>query len=387
MTRQNSHSITGIGLLSAAGLGVEETRRTFFSGHEPKWLDAEERRFLKFAPQIAWLQRFDLPEDFFLPNLFALLAVEEALAMAGLTRSSLRGKRVGVCIGSTSGGFNYREEFARGYHLGEKPYPHALWTFFRTNSAQFLSRYYGLKGPVMVVNNACTSGADAIGIAAGWLDGDQCDAVICGGTEAILERIYFGFRSLMLCSPGLCKPFDKNRRGLTLGEGAGIFILEKSNSVRPPVARYLGYGSGSDAFHPTSPHPEARGLNLAVSEALARAGTSRAAIGMINAHATGTTHNDLTEGRWIQRHTPQAHVSATKGYTGHTLGAAGAIEAVLTVLALQDQRLPASRGFAEFDPETGVTPVTSAIDAEFTAALSLSLGFGGTNSVLCLGKI
>lgn len=387
MTRQNSpHSITGIGLLSAAGLGVAETRETFYNQHLPSLCDASEEHYLKFSHQPEWLKRFDLPEDFFTPNLFALLAIEEALNSAGLSRDSLRGKRVGVCLGSTAGCSNYHEGFADEYNRDGKPQPDALWAFFCTNSSQFISRYYGLRGPVMMVNNACTSGADAIGIAAGWLDADLCDIVICGGTESVILRVYYGFRSLMLCSPQACRPFDQRRNGLTLGEGAGIFLLEKNSSPRPALAHYLGYGSGSDAFHPTSPHPEARGLNLAVKVALNQAALSAAAIDFINVHGTGTPHNDLTEGRWIQQNIRQARVLATKGYTGHTLGAAGAIEAVLTVMALQDQKLPKSRGFEQFDADIGVAPTLDSERGNFSTALSFSLGFGGTNAVLCLGR-
>ena len=179
MTRQNSpHSITGIGLLSAAGLGVAETRETFYNQHQPSVCDSEETRYLKFSHHPEWLKRFDLPEDFFTPNLYALLAIEEALSSAGLSREALRGKRVGVALGSTAGCSNYNEAFADAYNRDRKPQPDALWDFFRTNSAQFVSRYFGLRGPVMMVNNACTSGADAIGIASGWLDADLCDVVI-----------------------------------------------------------------------------------------------------------------------------------------------------------------------------------------------------------------
>jgi 3-oxoacyl-(acyl-carrier-protein) synthase len=237
-----------------------------------------------------------------------------------------------------------------------------------------------------MLNNACTSGSDAVGVGSGWLEEDLCDLVICGGNEVILERIQQGFRSLMLCSPVPCQPFDKNRQGLTLGEGAGVLLLEKRETPRQALARFLGYGAGSDAFHPTSPHPEARGLALAVRSALSAANLCLNDISFVNAHGTGTPHNDLTEGKWIARNLPHAPVVASKGYTGHALGAAGAIEAVLTALSLIRGCLPASRGFAEPDPAIEISPTTTVASGDYAYGLSLSLGFGGTIIALILGR-
>jgi 3-oxoacyl-(acyl-carrier-protein) synthase len=148
----------------------------------------------------------------------------------------------------------------------------------------------------------------------------------------------------------------------------------------------LGYGCGNDAHHPTTPHPEARGLALATRTALAQAGASAGAVDFVNVHGTATRHNDLAEGKFIAANFPRARVVATKGVTGHTLGAAGALEAVFTVLSLSKGRLPASRGFSEVDPEIGVEPTRAIEEGDYKRALSFSLGFGGINSVLCLGR-
>ena len=387
MTRP-PHWITGHGCLSAAGVGVLETIETLLGGdmRRASVLDPEETRFFKLSIQDDWLRRFDFRRNGFMPNLFALLAAEEAIASAGLTPTDLKKLRVGVCLGSTVGCTNYQEEFALAYNLGKYPTAEALFDFYINNSSQFISRYFECQGPVQMVNNACTSGSDTVGIAANWLDADLCDLVICGGTEVVLSKIYSGFRSLMLCSPVVCKPFDKTRQGLTLGDGAGILILEKTNSPRAPKAQFLGYGAGSDAFHPTSPHPEARGLQLAAQTALSQAGLLASDISFINAHGTGTPHNDLAEGRWVKQHAPDTRLVATKGYTGHTLGAAGGLEAIFTILSLIEQRLPPSRGFQELDPEIGFAPTSEVESGKYETALSFSLGFGGTNSVLCLGR-
>jgi 3-oxoacyl-(acyl-carrier-protein) synthase len=148
----------------------------------------------------------------------------------------------------------------------------------------------------------------------------------------------------------------------------------------------LGYGTACDAWHPTAPHPEARGLNHAVHLALTAGQRQMQAVDFINAHGTATLSNDLAEGRWLYRNARHARIVATKGYTGHTLGAAGGIETVFTALSLMEGRIPASRGFSAMDPEIGIMPTPTPETAHYRVALSLSLGFGGTNSALLLGR-
>lgn len=385
--QSKGHWITGVGALSAAGIGVPATRARFFSQHADVRtnLDTSQKDFLKLAVHPEWTESLQLQTPYH-SNLFAAYAAIEALASAGISREELRRLRVGVCLGSTVGGTNCNLEFNPAFHRGEKPSGISQLDYFTSNSAQFLLRYLGCKGPTLLVSNACTSGADALGIASSWLDADHCDLVICGGTELMLERIYYGFRSLLLCSPVPCQPFDVTRQGLTLGEGAGIVILEKAGSPRQAMAHLLGYGVASDALHPTAPHPEARGLGRAINQALRQSELELNDIDFINAHGTATVQNDLSEGRWIANHANHARVVATKGYTGHTLGAAGALEAVFSVLSLQDGKLPASKGFVTADPAIGVVPTSSTETGDFKYALSFSLGFGGINSVLCLGR-
>jgi 3-oxoacyl-(acyl-carrier-protein) synthase len=300
--------------------------------------------------------------------------------------AQLRAARVGVCLGSTVGGTNYHDDFMRAYFTDQLPDAAPLFEFYQTNSAQFLSRHLGLRGPALVLNNACTSGADAIGVGSGWIEHDLCDIVICGGTETILENVRLGFRSLLLCSSTTCKPFDRHRDGLVLGEGAGILVLEKSTSPRKAQALLLGHGTACDAWHATAPHPQARGLNQAVMLALRNKDSALRSVDFINAHGTATPSSDLAEGRWILSHAPDARIVATKGYTGHTLGAAGGIEAVFTVLSLRDGKIPASQGFSQTDPEIGITPTQTVETGNYRSALSLSLGFGGTNSALLFGR-
>jgi 3-oxoacyl-[acyl-carrier-protein] synthase-1/3-oxoacyl-[acyl-carrier-protein] synthase II len=371
-------AITGYGIITALAADSNATGHILFNNTQyehPSSVMTELR-----IPE-RWTQHH---REAFRPNSFAWQAIEEALQMAGLTSAELFSKRVGVCIGSTSGGANYQAEFNSQFHLGLTPDPRSLLEYFSTNTAQWIARRLKLSGPVLLINNACTSGADAVGIAAQWLRADLCDLVICGGTETIYPFIQAGFRSLMLTSNEACKPFDRSRNGLNLGEGSGILILEKPSTPRPKRARLLGYGSASDAYHPTTPHPEGRGLSQAVGRALR--GFKSVSIDFVNAHGTGTLHNDAVEGKWIAAHLPNTTLVATKGYTGHTLGAAGAVEAILSVMSLERQMLPRSIGFSQMDPDIGITPTDQLISNEYRAALSFSLGFGGTNSVLCLAR-
>jgi 3-oxoacyl-[acyl-carrier-protein] synthase-1/3-oxoacyl-[acyl-carrier-protein] synthase II len=367
---------------------VEETRATLFAKPSDTAHLAENStdEWFRIAPHDHWPDSNALASPDLRANLFAVQAAAEAITSAGLTIETLRAARVGVCLGSTAGGTNYHDAFMQAYFTGQLPDAAPLFECYHTNSAQFLSRHLGLHGPTLMVNNACTSGADAIGIGSGWIANDLCDIVICGGTETILRNIFLGFRSLMLCSATACKPFDRGRTGLVLGEGAGIVVLEKPQSPRAARALLLGYGAASDCWHSTAPHPEARGLNHAVRLALAGAQPSLGEIDFINAHGTATPSSDLAEGHWLRNHVPAARVAATKGYTGHTLGAAGGIEAVFTALSLLEGKLPASRGFTETDPDIGITPTQTVETGNYRSALSLSLGFGGTNSALLLGR-
>lgn len=366
--------------MSAAGMGREQTCSTLFSGLDPEVSDRPWPPVLKLRSDVYW----STDETSFQPNMFALAAAQEALKPLSLAdRKKLR---IGVCVGSTVGCTNYQESFAVAYNQGQMPDASPFFQCFKNNTAQFLARHFGFCGPVQMLSNACTSGADTLGVAASWLQAGLCDAVLCGGTEVVLPRIFYGFRSLMLCASEICRPFDKDRDGLNLGEGAGFLLLEKASSPRRSQALLLGYGSGSDAYHPTSPEPSARGLHLAASMALSRAGLRFEQVDFVNAHATATPHNDLAEGKWIQKNCAHARVVATKGYTGHMLAAAGAVEAVMTVMSLQKGCLPASKGFAQQDDEIGLTPVQTVESGDYRVALSLSLGFGGTNSALCIGR-
>jgi 3-oxoacyl-[acyl-carrier-protein] synthase-1/3-oxoacyl-[acyl-carrier-protein] synthase II len=213
--------------------------------------------------------------------------------------------------------------------------------------------------------------------------------VISGGVDELYRTTYDGFASLMNSDKEPCKPFDANRNGLNLGEGSGIVILESERSLadrrKKPRAFLWGYGSASDAFHLTSPAPNGHGLGRAIQEALEVSGLAARDIGFINAHGTGTLDNDRIEARVLHDFFPQTHYFSTKGYTGHTLGAAGALEAAFTVACLESKKVPVSAGFTKPDPDLAAAPVSEQRKISARFALSETLAFGGINSVLVVG--
>jgi 3-oxoacyl-[acyl-carrier-protein] synthase-1/3-oxoacyl-[acyl-carrier-protein] synthase II len=240
------------------------------------------------------------------------------------------------------------------------------------------------------VVNACASATDALGLAMTWIRRGLVDVAIAGGSDELKRFSYHGFLSLKNMAAGRCKPFDRRRDGLNLGEGAGVVVLESEDHAAARGARSLGsvegYGAAGDAHHATSPHPEGRGLRQAIAAALESAGLTAGDIGLINGHGTATLDNDRVEGTVLADLFPETTIVSTKGYTGHMLGAAGTVEAIIALAHLESGRVPATAGFEEFDPECGIRPTTTGVEVDARHALSTSLAFGGTNSVLVLGR-
>ncbi len=318
----------------------------------------------------------------------ALFAAREALSNAGLDQEleSLRSRRVGVCIGTTVGTAMNNEAFYQQYLKGEKPDITHITRLFNSNPAAVIAREFDLCGPCQTVVNACSSGTDAVGLAASWIQLDICDIVLAGGADELCPVTYNGFISMKLTDNDPCKPFDRDRKGLNLGEGAAILVLEseKSRMARNKKTRafILGYGASCDAYHFTAPHPEGRGLRRAIGEAMERGNLTVEDIAFVNAHGTGTADNDRIESLVLADMLPGVPFLSTKGFTGHTLGAAGAVEAVFTVACLEMGRIPRSAGFTTADPHLPLAPVTTEMEIEGKVALSESLAFGGHNGVL-----
>jgi len=210
--------------------------------------------------------------------------------------------------------------------------------------------------------------------------------VITGGTDELSQVIYYGFASPMVADSEPCRPFDKDRKGLNLGEGAAMMILESAKALASRKSRIQafvsGYGASGDAYHLTAPSPEGKGLRSAIQKALAGGVKRPDEIAFVNAHGTGTQDNDKVESTVLHDLLPGVPFLSTKGFTGHTLGAAGSVEAVLTILSLQEGKIPASPGFREADPNLPSAPVGQTTIIKGRTALSESLAFGGHNSVI-----
>ncbi|NVN99035.1 MAG: beta-ketoacyl-[acyl-carrier-protein] synthase family protein [Geobacteraceae bacterium] len=381
---KGEYPITGLGVVSAAGADLASSLKSMSAGernHSSLTLFSSTLSYPVFEC------RSELSRE---SRTVALLlsAVHQAMNDAAL--SSFDGLRVGVCIGTTVACQLNDLDFYRSYRETGAPPLEPVDSFLAGNPAEYLSRKYNLKGPVLSVVNACSSGTDAIGIALSWLKADLCDLVIAGGADELSLIPYSGFSSLGILNPDLCSPFDRDRKGLNLGEGAGVMIVEKRQSALQrsltPSLFLAGYGLFADAYHLTAPDPDGASLEKAVRVALQEGGVGPEDIAFVNAHGTGTHDNDLVEGNTLARiFGADLKVLSTKGYTGHTLGAAGGLEAVFAAAALKEGWLPASAGFSIQDEAIAVTPLMERTSITGTYALSTSLAFGGNNAAVLIG--
>ncbi len=329
-------------------------------------------------------------------DLFALVATAEALASSRLDVAAAA-SRIGVVLGATTGGMMRAETCLEDRIAGRLPRyrKSALVGTPISTSADVLATVFGLHGPRLVLSTACSSSATALGIALDWIRLGRADAVIAGGTESLCRTIFAGFNALHALALEPCRPFDRRRAGLSLGEGAAIMVVESAASAARRGARahaaILGYGTSADAHHLTAPHPAGEGAALAMRRALARAGVAAADVDYINAHGTGTPLNDAIEAVAIRSvfgaAADRVAVSSTKAALGHTLGAAGAIEALATVIALRDGFLPPTVNLDDPDPAWGLDFVPHrSRAARLRCALSNSYGFGGNNTSVVLGR-
>ncbi|MEO2168100.1 MAG: beta-ketoacyl-[acyl-carrier-protein] synthase family protein [bacterium] len=327
-------------------------------------------------------------------DLLALAATAEAWEDAGLAPGQIVPRRFGLALGSSTGGMLETESYYDARRRGDST--RALRSGLRSTSvgaaADLVAAAVSARGRRLAPSTACSSSALAIAMGRLWILQGAADIVLAGGTDALCRMTFSGFHSLKAMSPEPCRPFDRNRRGLSLGEGAGMVVLEsEAHATRRgarPLAEVIGAGISCDAAHPTAPHEASRGAIAALGGALRDAGLEPAAIDYINAHGTGTPQNDVAEARAIRSVLGQAAascpVSSTKGVIGHLLGAAGAVEAILSVLAMREHFLPPQVGLADVDPECDLAFVREVRGASLTHVVSNSYGFGGNNVSLVL---
>jgi 3-oxoacyl-[acyl-carrier-protein] synthase II len=381
--------ITGLGVISAAGADLAENLRSFEQGKRnsgPVSLFPTTLRYPVFEVK-------HLPEGYYLEGWrtlsLACIAVDQALRDAGLV--DLSGLRIGVCMGTTVASQLNALPFYKSYREGHPSSMEAVERFLNGNLAAYITRRTGARGPQLTVVNACSSGTDAIGVALSWLKSGLCDIAIAGGSDELNHVPYCGFASLGIANPGLCAPFDRDRKGLNLGEGAGVLVLETRASARRRGKTsdlfLAGYGSLNDAYHLTAPSPEGTGLRASFHTAFREAGIEPREVSFVNAHGTGTHDNDLVEGKVMMAlFGPGIKMLSTKGYTGHTLAAAGGLEAVFTAAGLRAGWIPASAGFQISDEAVSLAPVREKTAITGRWAVSTSMAFGGNNAVIVIGR-
>lgn len=319
----------------------------------------------------------------------------EALSMALNNAHLSADMNVGLVFGTVLGNV-----IAKEYRmLNTAPYLSDSCTDNCMESLSFsvnnLAVKFGFKGRVDTISTACASGTDAIGIAARRILSGHADVLVAGGADVLSDFAVSGFNALGALTQDIVRPFDKNRKGLALGEGAAFVVLESGEHAKKRKAqvygKILGHASISDANHLTGPHREGRGLAAAISKALAYSGVSPESIGYINAHGTGTVYNDLMETKAVKKvfgqHGYVVPISSIKSMIGHSFGAAGAIEAVCCLLAMQTSTIPATINLDDPDPECDLYYVPNvSIRRDVDCCISQSAGFGGQNSALVLAR-
>ena len=326
-------------------------------------------------------------------TLLGLIAVQEAIASAGLTEHEIQD--AGLISATTAGGIREMEEY-----FYERQDPQSSGDFLAYldtvdpgEHMERLADFLKMKCYLATVSTACSSAANAIILGARLIKAGRTDRMICGGAEALSKVTINGFNSLMILDREHCRPFDQNRAGLNLGEGAAYLILESEASLarsgRKPIAELVGYANFNDAFHQTASSPEGAGVVKAMRKTLDMAGIDVSAIDYINAHGTGTENNDLSEGLAIQTlfgdHAPR--FSSTKPFTGHTTSAAGSVEAAFCMMAFEKDVIYPNLNFREPMAELGIRPVLEWKEAAgLKTILSNSLGFGGSATALLFVK-
>jgi 3-oxoacyl-[acyl-carrier-protein] synthase II len=395
-------AITGAGIVSPLGLGWEANERSIAA-------DRSAFRPVDFFDTSGLIAKtagiVDLPTESPFHRIptrkqshvdrstrMLLLAIREALAQAG--RSGMEGIDA-LVIGTSAGAMLLGEAyFENARHVpGRIPSQLSRAEYYQPQrQMNSIADEFGWRGPVIIVSNACASGANAIGWGAEMIRSGRCKRVLAGGFDALARLVFAGFDSLRALAPsGIPRPFDAQRDGLALGEGAAVMLLE-AEEVRQSDALgdVAGYSTATDLHHLTQPDPAGKAAIRTMTSACAQAGVSPAQIGYINSHGTGTPFNDVAEASaiaaWAGDAVSTLPVSSTKSAMGHLLGGAGAVEAVICLMALRGQWLPASLNVRTIDPAVRFDLVQKFRPARFEHALTNSFGFGGTNATLVLQR-
>ena len=386
-------AVTALGIVSPLGIGADENAASLRAGRDGvstvTAFDVSKTR-AKTAGRVGKFQisdfRFQIERRLHPASGMMMEAARELAAGDPTFAPEL------MVIGTTSGGMSFGEQYFRAQIEKRRAREAAFWlaNYMPQKAVLDAANDRGWDAPQQIIANACASGTNAVGHAFRLVRAGKYARVLCGGYDALSELVFVGFDSLQASTAEKIRPFDKNRTGLVLGEGAALLALEEMESAKRRGATILaevtGYGISTDNHHLTQPHPSGIGPRQAMERALADARRTPAEVDYINAHGTATTFNDATEGAAIaQIFGSRTPVSSTKSMMGHALGAAGAIEAVFSILALRGQFLPPNINYAEPDPAWALDIVANtARESRARCVMSNSFGFGGTNASIVL---
>ncbi len=389
-------AITGMGIISSIGNNVEENYQSLATSRhgitQPEILKTQHSHLpvgeiKKTNQELAEILRLPTSHSFTRASLLGIIAANEAISNAGLTAEFLN--ETGFISSTSVGGMDMTENFFRDFQGSKenRRFIRAQHPGFTTTQ---IADQLKLGGYTATISTACSSSANAIMLGARLIKAGKLKRVVVGGTDCLTKFTLNGFNSLKILSEEICKPFDQLRSGLNLGEGAAFLVLEAEDILgeKKVLGRLLGYGNANDAFHQTASSETGEGAFLAIQKALDLAGLSAENIDYINAHGTATLNNDLSESRAILRIFEEKvpAFSSTKVFTGHTLAAAGAIEAVYSILGLQTGEIFPNFNFQTPMGETGLRPVVKLEKKEIFNVLSNSFGFGGNCSSLIFSR-
>ncbi len=397
--------ITGLGVITSIGESVPQFSAGLFEGKcgiEPVTLFDASGFHSETAGQI---QRMDLraafdPADVKRASrcdLLGMIAADEAMSDSGIEAGFYHNGDCGIIMGGGAGGMLSWEKHRRAVWRGQpNSTPSRVLAASPCTITDILASRYHLAGSRATISTACSSSTTALGYASDLIRSGDQKMIMAGGSESLSLLTFAGFNSLRATDPLHCRPFDKNRKGLTLGEGAAVFVLEDYAAARRRGAKIyaeiLGYAINSDAYHLTSPDPKAEGMTRVMIKAMENAGIEPQRVGYINAHGTGTRLNDRLETLAIRQvfgnRADKLSVSSTKSQVGHCLGASGAVEAMATAIAIWQRKIPPTVHLSEPDPECDLDYVAGGTKSqEIDVALSNSFAFGGNNSSLVLGAV
>jgi 3-oxoacyl-[acyl-carrier-protein] synthase II len=395
--------ITGLGAVTSLGSNLAQTWERLLAGacgiRPVSLFDAAAYR-TQTAAEVG-----RIPDDFLSPaekrrmsraDRMGLAAAGEAITASGLDLSRENPTRVGVILGGGTSGLLDSEAFYELHLAGRRGRPSRILNHLPDAITDRVAQRFGLEGIKSTITTACSSSANALGYAFDAIRAGLADVIVAGGSDVLARLTYGGFNSLRSVDPGPCRPFDRERRGLSIGEAAGMLVFEEYGRARrrgaPIVAEFLGYGVTSDAFHMTAPDPSGAAGGRTIRAALASARIGAEQVDYINAHGTATPQNDPAETASIKNalgeRARQIPISSIKSMIGHCLCASGAIEAVATALTVREGKVPPTIHYENADPACDLDYVPNqAREWPVRVALSNSFAFGGNSSVVVLGRL